>query len=277
MERSSLLPTRDLEGYLPLRSYLRNLDTSGQTSRILILKLRSIQTIQLRRSCYSPFSEGTLIKKVNVDAVYVIADGRKQGFASGTAFENLGYQSNRIVVLPATIIDLISENTQAITDSSVTFCATALGGAADELGPSLSITSQSDGQTVTISTVTISGTASDAGRGDSGTSSITVNGIPAGGDTAVGSGTAYWSQNISLNIGSNLITVIARDNSPALNATQQQLTLNYQPSTPSPTPTPPGSGVPIDFAWQYKQSIPAATWGAASTVYNGQIYVLAGC
>jgi hypothetical protein len=99
----------------------------------------------------------------------------------------------------------------------------------DSTGPSLSINSHSNGQTVSNSTITLFGTASDFGQGDNGISSVRVNGVGASGGTASGSGTANWSRTFTLNQGANNITVVARDNSSSQNSTTQSITVNYQP------------------------------------------------
>jgi subtilisin-like proprotein convertase family protein len=94
----------------------------------------------------------------------------------------------------------------------------------DTTPPSLNITSHTNGQTVTTSSITVSGNATDSGRGDSGITSVTVNGVRATGDTATGAGTANWSRTISLNPGSNAINVIAKDGKP--NSTTRSITVN---------------------------------------------------
>jgi hypothetical protein len=95
----------------------------------------------------------------------------------------------------------------------------------DVTPPSLFITSHSNGQSVSASTVTISGTATDSGLGNNGISSVTVDGTRAGNDTAVATGTASWSRTVSLVDGSNLITVVARDNSASRNVTTRTVTI----------------------------------------------------
>jgi pimeloyl-ACP methyl ester carboxylesterase len=102
----------------------------------------------------------------------------------------------------------------------------------DTAGPSLVVNSPADGQTVTSSSITISGTATDAGSGGNGISSVTVNGVRADGDTAGGSGIANWSRTITLNQGSNAVTVTARDSSPGQNQTTRTLTVNFQAAAP---------------------------------------------
>lgn len=99
----------------------------------------------------------------------------------------------------------------------------------DSTSPNLTINSHSNGQTVSSSTITLSGTASDSGRGNNGISSVTVNGVSASGGSASGSATANWSRNLTLSQGANNITVVARDNSSNLNSTTQSITVNYQP------------------------------------------------
>ena len=72
----------------------------------------------------------------------------------------------------------------------------------DSAAPSLAITSPAANSTVTSSSITVSGTCSDA----SGIRSVTVNGSAA----SVSGGT--YSKAVSLSLGSNTITVIATDN-----------------------------------------------------------------
>ena len=105
----------------------------------------------------------------------------------------------------------------------------------DTQSPVLTITSHTNNQSVTTSNVTISGTATDSGQGDNGISSVTVNGARAGNDTATGAGTANWSRVVALSPGTNTITVVARDVTPALNSTTLSITLVYTPQTTSVT------------------------------------------
>jgi Galactose oxidase-like, Early set domain/Concanavalin A-like lectin/glucanases superfamily/Bacterial Ig domain/Glucodextranase, domain B/Kelch motif len=113
----------------------------------------------------------------------------------------------------------------------VAFKAAILG--SDTTPPSVAITSPPNNQTVTTSPITVSGTASDSGLGNNGISSVTVNGVAASGGTAVGSGTANWSQSIALNPGANTITVVARDNSTNQNSSTVQITVTYNVTQPT--------------------------------------------
>ena len=99
--------------------------------------------------------------------------------------------------------------------------------AVDQTGPSLGITSHTNNQHVSTSGITLSGTASDSGMGDNGIQQVTVNGVRANSDTAIGSGTANWGKGVALYPGANKITVIAYDNSPNHNQTSQTITIYY--------------------------------------------------
>ncbi len=121
-------------------------------------------------------------------------------------------------------------------DASVLVHAWAgTAGVGATLGPALTVTSHTSGQTVFTNTITLSGTASDSGRGGNGVSSVTVNGVRATGDTAEGSSTANWSRTLALNVGANVITVVAMDNSSSLKTTT--LTLTIMMATPAGTGT----------------------------------------
>jgi hypothetical protein len=97
-------------------------------------------------------------------------------------------------------------------------------GTSDTTAPTLTITSHSPGQTVTTSSITLAGSATDSGTGGSGISSLTVNGAAATGGTATGSNTANWSRSVSLVAGVNTLTVEARDG--ANNPSTSVITIN---------------------------------------------------
>jgi len=100
----------------------------------------------------------------------------------------------------------------------------------DTTGPALVIASPTNSATVTSATLPVSGTASDSGYGNNGVASVTVNGVGASGGTASGAGTANWSATITLNCGTNLITVTAKDS--LNNSTQKQIPVTYSPPPP---------------------------------------------
>ncbi|HKH74122.1 MAG TPA: putative Ig domain-containing protein, partial [Vicinamibacterales bacterium] len=91
-------------------------------------------------------------------------------------------------------------------------------GTSDTTAPTLTITSHSSGQTVTTSSITLAGSATDSGTGGTGISNLTVNGAAATGGTATGSNTANWSRSVSLVAGANTIRVEARDGANNLSA-----------------------------------------------------------
>jgi Ig-like domain from next to BRCA1 gene/Glucodextranase, domain B/Bacterial Ig domain len=101
----------------------------------------------------------------------------------------------------------------------------------DTQGPALAIASPANNATVTSASLPVSGTASDSGYGNHGISSVTVNGVSASGGTASGAGTANWNTTVTLNSGTNLITVAAKDT--LNNSSQKQITVTYNPPPPS--------------------------------------------
>jgi predicted secreted protein len=108
---------------------------------------------------------------------------------------------------------------------SRSFVWTITQAATDTTAPALSITSHTNGQTLTSASVTLAGTATDSGRGGNGIASVTVNGLGATGGTVTGSATASWTRALTLSAGANTITVDASDTKG--NIATQTITLNY--------------------------------------------------
>ncbi|HEY1303416.1 MAG TPA: putative Ig domain-containing protein [Vicinamibacterales bacterium] len=125
-----------------------------------------------------------------------------------------------------------------LVTSSASFVWT-IQGAADTTAPALSITSHTNGQTVSSANITLAGTATDSGVGNSGIASVTVNGSPASSGTATLGNTANWSRALTLVNGSNLLTVVATDG--AGNARTAQITVNL--SVPATDTTPPNVSI----------------------------------
>ncbi len=99
---------------------------------------------------------------------------------------------------------------------------------ADTLAPTLSITSHTTGQTVFTSTITLQGSATDAGRGDRGISEIYLRGkIPNANTT--GSGVVNWSRTVELQPGRNYFDVSAYDTNEFPNVAYQSIIINFQP------------------------------------------------
>jgi len=131
--------------------------------------------------------------------------------------------------------------------------------AADTTAPTLAITSHSNGQTVSTSSITLSGTATDNGTGGSGITSVTVNGSSATGGTATGNNTANWSRSVSLVTGANTLTVVAKDG--ANNTRTSTITVTRGTVTPalsavSVTPAS-GSGASQTFAAVFSDTVGA--------------------
>ena len=95
--------------------------------------------------------------------------------------------------------------------------------------PLLIITQPVNGETFGVNVITVSGTATDP----SGILAVTVNGNPLAFEPD-----GSFSSSLNLVLGSNLITVVARDNSPTLNAITVTLTVTYTPP-PEPDTMPP--------------------------------------
>ena len=201
------------------------------------------------------------ISSVTVNGVRANGD---TAFGNGTASWNLPIN----LAQGDNIISVVATDNSGNRNSS-TQAITVNYQPSDNAGPNLSISSHFDGQNLDTATITLLGSASDSGLGDSGISSVTVNGLRASSDTASGQGMASWSQTLTLNPGTNNIIVQARDASPNQNLTSTSITLIFLSGTGS-------SAVPLDFNWQYKQTMPASTWGSASAVYNNQIFVFGG-
>ena len=120
-----------------------------------------------------------------------------------------------------------------LVPTSRSFVWTVTSGGSSATQPSVAITSHTSGQTVTTSSITLAGTASDSGLGNSGIASVTVNGAAATGGTATGSGTANWSRSVALSSGPNTLTVVATDGAGNTRSTQITITsVTYAASIP---------------------------------------------
>ncbi len=93
--------------------------------------------------------------------------------------------------------------------------------------PLLVIASPLDGAVVSNPNLTISGTATDAGQGDSGVQSVTVNSEPATGGTVTGTNMANWSFVTTLNPGVNSFTIVATDDGAYNDQATQTITVTY--------------------------------------------------
>jgi Putative Ig domain/Glucodextranase, domain B len=144
-----------------------------------------------------------------------------------------------------------------VSDDSVTtsrsFVWTVTTGSGDDTAaPTLAITSHTVGQTVSSSSITLAGTATDSGVGGNGITSVTVNGTAAMGGATTGSNTANWNRAVTLAAGANTFTIVATDG--AGNARTTAITITHAISavtsvalTPS-LASPRATGTAITFA-----------------------------
>ena len=79
------------------------------------------------------------------------------------------------------------------------------------------------------STIVLAGTATDADLGNNGISSVSVNSQTATGGTVAGAGMALWTQTVALKLGPNVLSIVARDNSPNHNSAALTITIVYEP------------------------------------------------
>ena len=173
----------------------------------------------------------------------------------------------------------------SLVSQSRSFVWTITAPASDTTAPALTISSHTNGQTVSSASITISGTATDSGRGGNG-ATVTVNGQAATGGAVTGNTTASWSRPLTLSPGANIITVQAADSRG--NTATQAITVNYsiapvtgatlignlaspQNTGTAITLTANGSGgvAPRQFKFLVQQSGGAAqvaqNWGTATT------------
>ena len=152
--------------------------------------------------------------------------------SKGTATANGTANWSQVVTLSAganTLTVIAYDNSP--NHNRTTFSLTVYYDAPETTGPSLTITSHTNNQHVTTTSITLVGTASDSNKGNSGIQQVTVNGIKASNDTAIGNGTATWSHLVTLKAGANTLTAIAYDNSPNHNGTALSITVYYDAPT----------------------------------------------
>ena len=144
-----------------------------------------------------------------------------------------------------------------VSDGSVTtsrsFGWTVTTGSGDDTtAPTLAITSHTAGQTVSSSSITLAGTATDSGVGGNGITSVAVNGTAAMGGAATGSNTANWSRAVTLAAGANTFTIVATDGAGNARTAAITITRPVAPVTSVALTTslasPRATGTAITFA-----------------------------
>jgi YD repeat-containing protein len=104
----------------------------------------------------------------------------------------------------------------------------------DLLSPLLTITSPANNAVLHTNRTPISGTVTDASRGNNGIASLTINAASVAGGSATLNATSYWSAVYSLRPGWNAFEIVARDASIAQNSSTSRLDLLSVPSTNEP-------------------------------------------
>jgi len=158
---------------------------------------------------------------------------------NASGLTNAIHPTHRSIRLRASIAAFSHTVSHTVADGTSTFTLTMPEAIGDLVAPLLTVTSHTSGQFVTTNAITLAGTASDAGRGDSGIQKVTINGVPAVGGTALADATASWSSNITLSPGTNTITVTATDNAEAHNPSTRILAITYDVVPPTVTQTYP--------------------------------------
>ncbi|HQZ86715.1 MAG TPA: hypothetical protein PLB21_13960, partial [Actinomycetota bacterium] len=182
---------------------------------------------------------------------------------TGTSFADVGLQPGTLYYYR-----LQAFNAGAISYSNVRSVVTQYP-TPDLQGPSLIVTSHTSGQRVSAAFITLAGAASDAGLGERGVTSVTINGQRALNDVAAAGATASWSLPLDLGFGQNQLTVVATDASPLQNRSQVVLTLNW----PGPLFIGTGATLPTGLVGQDRdwplQAIGASApyvWSLVSSV-----------
>jgi YD repeat-containing protein len=121
-----------------------------------------------------------------------------------------------------------------ISAASLPLCITTSGGA-DTEPPLLTVLFPTNNAVFFTDIISVIGTATDAGQGDSGIGSVTLNGLPVTGGIASGTATSQWSIVVSLVPGFNPFRIVARDASINQNrATNDVVFIRAIPSNQPP-------------------------------------------
>ncbi len=162
---------------------------------------------------------------------------RKNGVDLADDARISGATSNILVIAGLEFADAGSYSVRVANGHDSAVSAAAQLVVADKLSPVLAITSHTELQLLGGAATVLAGTASDAGLGDNGIASVTVNGLRATNDTVAGTGTAQWSRAMNLTLGTNRLTIVARDGQG--NATTNFLRLLADTARPALTFTAP--------------------------------------
>lgn len=167
----------------------------------------------------------------------------------------------------------------SVADGTSTLPVTLTLTGQDHRGPVLAVTSHVNNQAVNTTPITLQGTATDASgtaQCENGVQQVTVNGIRADNDTAVGSDTANWSADVNLTQqGNNSFTIVATDDSANHNTTTVNLNIIYDTTPPTVAQVSPADGATDALlsdviSVKFSEAMDASTITAATfTVDNG--------
>jgi hypothetical protein len=154
-----------------------------------------------------------------------------------------------------------------VADGNSTFTVSITTDETDFAGPTVAVTSHTSNQSVGTANITLAGTATDAGRGGSGISQVTVSGEVADNGTAVGDGVANWSRDITL-VDENeptSIEIVAYDNqSSEPNSSILTFYITYDTTPPTVSSVSPANGsteaaVNANFGVSFSEALNPAT------------------
>ncbi len=184
---------------------------------------------------------GVLLGDDVISATYVDAspfdDTDSSGYTNYVNPVNLNF-SVQAIAGAASATNAVAGLAAGTSELAITLSTTST----DFAGPVVAVTSHTNGQAVGTANITLAGTATDSGRGDSGISEVTVNGVSADNGSAAGTGTANWSLDVTLSQGSNTITIIAYDDSTEINPSTQVVTITYDTTQPTVVTVSPADG-----------------------------------
>ena len=175
-------------------------------------------------------------------SITVNGDGVEEATASGSERVHWSHEIT-LTRGPNTISVMATDNSPGRNETTLSI--TVHYQEQDRTGPRITITSHQDGETVGEQGVVVAGRVSDAGRGNNGVSSVTVNGKAGTDVKASGDGSLTWSRQLTLAEGENTIRVEAVDGSPSQNQTSVSITIDYRVpdrSGPQITITAPSVG-----------------------------------
>lgn len=148
----------------------------------------------------------------------IFLNGTNIAATAGTNFLLTGLQPNSQYCLAVVAYD----HSGNISAASLPICVTT-GTVFDTQPPLLTVLFPTNNAVFFTNLISVSGTATDAGQGNNGISSVTINGMSATGVPVPGNTTSQWSLSVSLMPGYNPFRVITQDGSTNQNRATNDL------------------------------------------------------